>query len=160
MNPSLLRVLRRAWGPGRALSATVAGFRVLIPGPATRSSGVGVSLWAFSFGVLAAIFLVSDDLAVAGNRDCPSEGVMDCCCLSRRFPLLAPPGEPKSCHSAGTRLGSRPFELATAVLLFWLVRLLWWCDTAGTQKFSWSAAVCVVSRPVQWPRLLLSNWHF
>jgi hypothetical protein len=37
------------------------GFRVPIPGPATRSSGVGASLWVFAFG-LVATFLFSHDL--------------------------------------------------------------------------------------------------
>jgi len=37
------------------------GFRVQLPGPATRSSGVGASLWVFAFG-LVATFLFSHDL--------------------------------------------------------------------------------------------------
>jgi hypothetical protein len=50
---------------------------VPIPGPATRSLGVGASLWAFSCGVTGTC-LVSHDLAVAGDRDRPSErGVVD-----------------------------------------------------------------------------------
>jgi len=99
-NSSLLRVLWRAWGAGRALSVTVAlplFCRCWFPRAITGTGDQILGSLGFALGFLGCccrdLPRQSRDLAVAGSRDRPSERVVDCCCfsglLSTSRPLLS-----------------------------------------------------------------------